>query len=269
MGTMMKIGWVGLGMIGTAMVRRLLGAGFSVTVYQRGQGLDEVKSRGARTDQDYASLASGSDLLVLCVYSDAQLREVLLDGGALAAMPGGSIVAIHTTGSPALMRELAAAAPPGVQVLDVTFSGGPHDVEAAGLTLMVGGDEAALERARGALQTYARTINHLGPVGSGQIVKLINNLLFATNLMNAANALSLVQAQGFDGAAIARIIGTCSGASYAMARFEAPLPMSSLLERVRPYLEKDVAVAMTAAAASGLDTTAFADTARYFSPSKD
>ncbi len=263
----MNIGWVGLGMIGTEMVKKLLSASFPVTVYARGQGVEAVKSFGAATTSDYRSLAGSSDLLILCVFSDAQVREVLFEQGMLASLRPGSVLAIHTTGSPALMREIAAAAPSGVHVLDATFSGGPHDVAAGGLTLMVGGDADGLEQARPALTTYARQIHHLGAVGGGQIVKLLNNLLFATNLMNAAHVLELAGEQQFDTALIARIIGTCSGASYAMARFEAPMPMPELLDRVRPYLEKDVAAAMAAASSVGLAIAPFEATARYFQPS--
>lgn len=263
----MKIGWIGLGMIGTAMVKRLLAAGFDVSVFERGQGLEEVRSAGAAPVRDYRELARAADLLVLCVFSDAQLREVLFEEGALEAMTDGGALAIHTTGSPTLMREIAAAVPAGVMVLDATFSGGPHDIEVAGLTLMVGGDEETLKRARPAFECYARNINFLGPVGSGQVVKLLNNLLFATNLMNAAKTLNLAGDQGFEATSVASIIGTCSGASYAMARFEAPLPPAALLDRVRPYLEKDVATAMAVAAEEGLDVSAFQETARYFRPS--
>lgn len=263
----MKIGWIGLGMIGTAMVKRLLATGFQVTAYERGRGLEEVRSAGARTSADYQSLAAESDLLTLCVYNDAQLREVLFGSGALAAMRANAVLAIHTTGSPGLMREIADAAPAGVAVLDATFSGGPHDADAAGLTLMVGGNQDELERVRPAFAAYARRIEHLGAVGSGQVIKLLNNLLFATNLMNAAHVLELAGKQGFDGASIASIIGTCSGASYAMARFQASQSAEVLLARVRPYLEKDVAAAMSAAKESGLDVSAFGAVADYFRPS--
>ena len=263
----MKIGWIGLGMIGTAMVRRLLATGFQVTVYERGRGLEEVRAVGAGTCGDYQSLAANSDLLTLCVFNDVQVREVLFGSGALAAMRANSVLAIHTTGSPGLMREIADAAPAGVSVLDATFSGGPHDAQAAALTLMVGGNPDGLERAKGAFAAYASRIDHLGPVGSGQVIKLLNNLLFATNLMNAAHVLELAEKQGFDGATIAGIIGTCSGASYAMARFQSSQPAGALLARVRPYLEKDVAAAMSSAKQSGLDVSAFDIVADYFRPS--
>ena len=265
-GDHVKIGWVGLGMIGTEMVKQLLANRYAVTVFARGSGLADVRTQGAGKATDYRNLATDSDLLVVCVFNDAQVREVLLEQGALASMRPGSVVVIHTTGSPALARELALAAPSGVAVIDATFSGGPHDIQAGALTVMLGGDPAALEQVRPALATYACAIHHVGEVGNGQIIKLLNNLLFATNLMNAAQAIELAGQQGFDAAQIAGIFATCSGASYAMARFEAKLPAAALLDRVRPYLEKDVATAMAAASTSGLDVSAFAQTAQYFRP---
>lgn len=266
-GTAMNIGWIGLGMIGTAMVKRLLAKDFAVTVFRRGKGLDEVLAAGSRSTSDYLALAAASDILILCVYNDTQVRDVLFEKGTLAAMRSGSVVVIHTTGSPELMREIQRTAPANVSILDATFSGGPHDVEAGRLIIMAGGDDEALQRIKPVLDAYARQVTPVGELGRGQIIKLLNNLLFAANLMNAAQVLKLAAEQGFDTSAAASIIGECSGASYAMARFQAPMPMDTLLAMVRPYLEKDVSTAMSIAAANGLDVTAFNPVAQYFSGS--
>ena len=119
----MKISWIGLGAIGAEMAKRLLAAGHEVTVYPRGKGLAEVCAAGAQTCDDYAALAAGGELLGLCVYNDAQVREVLFDHGALAALKPGVVLANHTTGSPALAREIGAHAPTGAGVLDAIGSG--------------------------------------------------------------------------------------------------------------------------------------------------
>lgn len=259
----MNIGWVGLGTIGALMVKRLLAAGRPVTAYSRGAGLAEVTANGAKQQADYALLASESDLLVLCVYDDNQVRSVLFDNGALAAMRPGSILALHTTGSPGLMRELGEKAPQGVQVLDVTFSGGPANVEAGDLTLMVGGDADALEQTKPVFEAYASRIFLVGALGHGQLVKLMNNLLFGTNLMNAVELLRMAEGMGFETTTVAQIIQASSGASYAMRLFQNQ-PVSKMLEASRHYLEKDVAVALAAAEESGLEVSAFATTAAYF-----
>ena len=264
----MKIGWVGLGAIGTGMAKQALAAGHAVTVYPRGAGLAEIEAAGARVSRDYAALAAGCDLLGLCVYRDAQVREVLFEGGALAAMHAGSVVAIHTTGSPELARKIGARAPAGVAVLDACFSGGPGEVAAGTLALMVGGEAEALDRARPLLELYANRIHHVGPLGQGQTMNLLNNLLFAANIRSAVEILRLAQRQGLDTATCARILQDCSGASFASARFQ-NAPVEPLLAAVRPYLEKDVATALASARDAGLDTSAFAATAAFFTPASD
>lgn len=262
----MRVGFVGLGSIGTQMVLRLRRAGISVTVYPRGAGLAEVEAAGAELCGDYAALAEQSDTLILCVYSDAQLRDVLFDQGALARLRPASHLIIHTTGSPTLAREIAARASAGVAVLDACFSGGPDDVAAGALTLMIGGEAAAFDAVRPLLSHYAAHIHHVGPVGHGQMVKLLNNLLFATNLMNAAELLGLAAQQGFDTTTVAQVLRTGSGASYASNLFTAPVPVSAMMGGARPYLEKDVATAMATATEAGLDVSTFASTAAYFQP---
>lgn len=261
----MRIGWIGLGAIGTGMARRALAAGLAVTAYARGAGLAEIAAAGAATSDDYAALAAAADVLGICVFHDRQVREVLFDGGALAALRPGSVVALHTTGSPELAREIGARAPADVAVLDATFSGGPGEVAAGALTLMVGGEAAALERARPLLALYADRIHHVGPLGQGQTMKLLNNLLFAANLKHAADILRVADQQGLDTTACAAILQDCSGASFASARFR-NAPVEPMLAAVRPYLEKDVATALASARDAGIDTAPFAAVAAFFAP---
>ncbi|HEX7876238.1 MAG TPA: NAD(P)-dependent oxidoreductase [Sphingobium sp.] len=260
----MRIGWIGLGGIGTQMVKRLRAAGHDVAVYGRGAGLDEATAAGAAPCSSYAQLAGQSDILFLCVYSDAQMIDILFDQGALTALPPASTIVIHTTGSPATAQRIATAAPDGVHILDACFSGGPTDVAAGRLTLMIGGEAEALEPVRPLLETYASHIHHVGPLGHGQMLKLLNNLLFATNLMNAAELVRLAEQQGFPPALLAQVIGASSGASYALNLFASPGFTLAAMENIRPYLEKDVATAMTTAQEASLDVNAFKRTADYF-----
>ncbi len=259
----MRIGWIGLGGIGTQMVLRALGAGHEVTAYARGKGLAEVEAAGAIASADYAAVARDKDVVAFCLFSDAQMRDVLFDGGALAAMSPGTVIAIHTTGSPDLARELQQRAPVGVHVIDATFSGGPADTAAGALTLMIGGETEAIDRARPLLETYGNRIHHVGALGEGQVVKLLNNLLFAANLQNAAEILRMAEQQGIDTAAAACVFQDCSGGSYASALFKAA-PIEAMLEVSRPYLAKDVKVALAGAMAAGMDVSPFRSTAAYF-----
>ena len=260
----MNIGWVGLGEIGTAMVKRLLDAGHAVTVYERGQGLAEVKAAGAQSLGDYRALAAASELLVLCVFSDAQMREVLFDGGALDALRPGAVLMFHTTGSPELAIELGERAPAGAGVLEATFSGSAMDIAAGRLTIIAGGDEADLEKARPALEGYAHLIHHVGPLGQSQKVKLLNNLLFAANLMNAAELMRMAQGWGLETAQVAQVIQTCSGGSYAMNLFTQPRPVEAAIEGARRYMTKDVGVIARTARDAGLDVASFQATIDYY-----
>lgn len=260
----MKIGWIGLGAIGAQMAKRLLAAGHEVTAYARGVGLPDVEAAGATVSLDYAQVAAGRDLLLICLFNDAQVREVLFDRGALASVSPGAVVVIHTTGSPELAHEVSRRSPDGVSVVDATFSGGPHDVARGELTVMVGGEAEAIGRARPALETYARQIHHVGPLGHAQRLKLLNNLLFATNMMNAAELLQLAERQGFEPAVVAQVLQACSGASFALGLFQKPAPPAAVLAATRPYLEKDVATALASAAEGGMDVSTFEATAAYF-----
>jgi 3-hydroxyisobutyrate dehydrogenase len=259
----MKVGWIGLGGIGALMAARALEAGHELTAYARGKGQAETEAKGGKLIADYVTVAKDCDVLGVCVFSDAQLREALLDSGALAAMKPGAVLAIHTTGSPALARELAAKAPAGVQVLDACFSGGPDDTVKGELTLMVGGEPAALEAARPVLSTYANRINLVGPVGSGQLLKLLNNLLFATNLKHAADIIIAAEQQGLDPQAAARVIQESSGASYTMRLFLTSQPEQTL-KNVRHYMVKDCQAAEAAAKEVGVDLSTFQPIIDYF-----
>lgn len=260
----MNVGWVGLGEIGMHMALRALDAGHALASYDRGAGREEVADAGARMGSDYSDIAADADLVCLCLFSDAQVREVMLDRGMLAAMKPGAVLAIHTTGSPVLARELGAAAPDGVAVLDACFSGGPDDTARGDLTLMVGGEAAALDKARPVFATYASRINHMGPLGAGQTAKLLNNLLFSTNLKQAAEIVAMAEAQGIDPRLAAEVICQSSGGSMAMGLFRTASP-EQMLAGARKYMVKDVQAAAEAACDAGLDISTFTPTIDYFS----
>jgi 3-hydroxyisobutyrate dehydrogenase len=259
----MNIGFIGLGQIGTEMVKRLRAAGFPVTVYPRGVGLAEAREAGAEPCDDYARLAAQSDAMILIVFNDDQLRDILFEQGALAAMRPGSVLAVHVTGSPALRGEIQDRAPQGVDVLDATFSGSLAAVQKGALTLMVGGSAEALERMRAAFETYASNIFHVGKLGDAQVLKLLNNLVLAANMMNAAELLKVGADYGLDPRTVASVVQTCSGGSVAMGIF-AQRDVAEGLESARKYMTKDVREAVLAAKDAGLDIAAFGETVGYW-----
>jgi 3-hydroxyisobutyrate dehydrogenase len=149
-------------------------------------------------------------------------------------------------------------------VLDATFSGGPHNVLAGELTMMVGGEAEVIERARPVFASYAKQIFHTGPLGSGQVIKLLNNLLFAANLKNAAELLSVAETLGLAPATVAEVIQSCSGASSALRSFQSPNPIAETLRRIQPYVGKDVATIAKTSADTGIGISAFAETIAFF-----
>lgn len=259
-----RVGWVGLGEIGSQMVKRLRAADVDVTVYARGAGLDDARAAGVKEVADYATLARASDVLFFCVYDDDQMKDVLFNQGAAAALRPGSIIVTHTTGSPATVREIADRAPEGVSVADACFSGGPADAAAGQLTLMVGGDADVVEEVTPLLRHYAAQLHHAGALGHGQKLKLLNNLLFATNLMNAAEALALCDQQGFNATLAAQVLGASSGASYALGVLAGSTALAERMQGIRPYLQKDVAACIRTADEAGLDIARFLPVADYF-----
>lgn len=259
----MHIGFVGLGQIGTEMVKRLRESDFPVTVYPRGGGLAEARAADAAECADYARLAAQSDALILIVFNDEQVRDILFKHGALAAMRPGTVLTIHVTGSPALRKEIQEKAPEGVDVLDATFSGSVAGVQNGTLTLMVGGSEDALERMRPLYGTYATNIFHVGELGDAQVLKLLNNLVLAANMMNAAELLKVGESYGLNPGTVAKVLQTCSGASLALGIFERR-EASAAMANARKYLYKDVEEAVMAAKDVKLDIGAFGQTIDYW-----
>lgn len=260
----MKVGWIGLGSVGTEMATRVLKAGHELTAYSRGAGQEQVVAAGATLCPDYVALAADCDFLGVCVFNDAQLEEALLHSGALSSLGKGSVVAVHTTGSPELARILAHHAPEGVETLDACFSGGPKEAATGELTLMIGGSKRGLGRATDVLSSYASHRFHVGGPGAGQTAKLLNNLLFATNLRFAAEILKLADGQALDTALLAQVCQRSSGASMAMGMFQSGRSPDDVLLSVAKYMEKDVAAAKASAASMNLDFSRFQTVLEFY-----
>ncbi len=258
------VGFIGLGQIGAPMALRILGAGHRLVGHnRRPDGRPALEAAGARLSGSVAAVASEADVLCVNLFDDAQLRAVMLDDGALAALRPGTVVVVHTTGSPALLDDLSAAAPPGVDVLDACFSGTAKMTARGALVLLIGGEGRVLETARPILETYAEQIFHLGGLGAGRQAKLLNNLVFAANASLAAEAVTAAEAMGLDPGAFAQAVQRCSGSSYAMAAFKADPSVATVLDRFRPYLDKDVDAARIAARAEGIDLPLLSAAARW------
>jgi 3-hydroxyisobutyrate dehydrogenase-like beta-hydroxyacid dehydrogenase len=190
----------------------------------------------------------------LCLYTDQQVREVALGSGLLEAMPSGSVLVLHTTGSPTTATAIAERARQrGIEVVDAPLSGGPHDVDAGSVTLFVGASDEGLARARPALAAYGNPILHVGPTGSGQLVKLVNNAVFAANIGVVAEAVRFARELGVDETSVLTAVAQGSGSSRALLGVAAAGSVAVFARSVGEFVGKDVAVVRDVGAELGAD----------------
>jgi 3-hydroxyisobutyrate dehydrogenase-like beta-hydroxyacid dehydrogenase len=247
-----RIGFVGAGRMGRPMVARLVAAGHDVTVLGRS---DEKRSTiaelGAETVGEIAAVGA-ADVVVICVFTDEQMREICLTDDLIAAMPSGSALVLHTTGSPHTVQTIAeCAAPHDVDVVDAPVSGGPHNAAAGELTLFVGGADHTVARVRPVLGCYGNPILHVGLLGAGQKVKLINNALFAAHLGLLAKSVELAAGLGVAESALLAALRHGSAASRVLDIVAAGGSVASFIETAGEFVGKDVAVIRRIAAELG------------------
>ncbi len=252
----MRVTLVGAGQIGAPMAERLLAAGHDVTVYaRRAEVREHFDQAGAAVTASLSEAAATAELVLVAVYSDAQLEEVALGDDALIAnMAPDSILASHTTGSPATVQRIAeVAAPRGVSVVDAPFSGGTDNVLAGTLTVMLGGAADDIERVQAAVSVYADPILVVGALGNALAVKLVNNALFAANIQLVAQAERVANQLGVDTATLATVIQQSSGASFVMGLLTYMESSDQLIEVAGHYMRKDIDVVRAVADDLGVD----------------
>jgi 3-hydroxyisobutyrate dehydrogenase-like beta-hydroxyacid dehydrogenase len=216
----LKVSFIGLGVMGFPMAGHLATAGHEVTVYNRTPSRAEAWAQqyGGQTAETPAEAARGADFVLVCVGNDDDVRSVVLgEAGAFARMPAGSILIDHTTTSASVARELANIGKgQDIQFLDAPVSGGQSGAENARLTIMVGGEPAAYERAKPALSTYGRAVTLMGPVGSGQLTKMCNQICLAGLVQSLAEAISFAERAGLDPARVIEVISKGAAQSWQM-----------------------------------------------------
>ncbi|MBV8970936.1 MAG: NAD(P)-dependent oxidoreductase [Sphingomonadaceae bacterium] len=213
----MRVSFLGLGVMGYPMAGHLARAGHGVTVYNRTAARAEawVTEHGGRRAMTPAEAAQDADVVLTCVGNDDDLRQVMLEGGALAAMRPGALYVDHTTVSAAIARELAAARG-DVLVVDAPVSGGQAGAEKGALTIMCGGSPEAFAAAEPVLAAYARRVGHMGPAGSGQLTKMVNQIAIAGVLEGLAEAVHFALAAGLDAGSVFDVIGKGAAQSWQM-----------------------------------------------------
>ena len=216
----MRVSFLGLGVMGAPMARHLAGAGHAVTVYNRSpaKAAAWVEANGGQTAATPAAAADGAEMVLACVGADADLRAVTLGpDGAFAAMAPGSVFVDHTTVSAAIARELAqAGAALALLVVDAPVSGGQAGAENGALTIMCGGTDAAFGAAEPVMTAYAKRIGHMGPAGSGQLTKMVNQLCIAGVLQGLSEALAFGTAAGLDLGQVVEVISKGAAQSWQM-----------------------------------------------------
>jgi 3-hydroxyisobutyrate dehydrogenase len=218
---MAKLAFLGLGVMGYPMAAHLLNAGHSVTVYNRttekaAEWAGDIGGTHAATPRE---AAEGADFVMACVGNDDDLRSVVLgEDGALAGMKDGAVFVDHTTVSAIVTKELAAeAATKGIGWVDAPVSGGQAGAENGQLAIMCGGDEAHFEAARPVIAAYSKASVHFGPVGSGQLVKMINQVCIAGAIQSVSEGLYMAMKAGLDAKQVADLVSQGAGGSWQLA----------------------------------------------------
>ena len=209
---MSKVAWIGLGVMGYPMAGHLkTRGGHDVVVFNRTHAKAQgwVAQFGGRLAASPEEAASGADFVFACVGNDEDLREVTLGrNGAFGALGQGAVFIDHTTASAKIARELHEAAKArGAGSLDAPVSGGQSGAEGGTLTVMVGGDEDDFRKAQPVIGAYARAVNLIGPAGSGQLTKMVNQICIAGLIEGLAEALHFARRAGLD---VAKVIDTIS-----------------------------------------------------------
>ena len=263
---MQAVTFLCLGTMGYPMAGHLARAGYPVRVYNR----TAARAEAWCAEYDGAlfstarEAAEGAAFVLLCSGNDADVREVVLaDAGALAGMQAGSVLVDHTTASPGLAREIAERAEgQGVAFLDAPVSGGQSGAEQGVLTVMVGGEAETFARALPVLDTYARKVVHMGPAGSGQLTKMVNQVCIAGLVQALAEGLNFAERSGLD---VPRVIEAISGGaaqSWQMDnRAETMIAGSYDFGFAVDWMRKDLEIALAEAKRCGaeLPVTALVD----------
>ena len=213
----MKVAFVGLGVMGFPMAGHLKAAGHDVSVFNRSPDKARrwVEQHGGRAGDTVSEAVSGCELVALCVGNDDDVRGVLSQ--ALPAMATDGIVVDHTTTSARLAREAADQARAlGRWFVDAPVSGGQAGAENGQLTIMAGGDEAAVARATPVIDAYAKAIKRIGGPGAGQLAKMVNQICIAGTLQGLAEAIHFAKTSGVDTDAVFEAISKGAAQTWQM-----------------------------------------------------
>ncbi|WP_020413445.1 NAD(P)-dependent oxidoreductase [Microbulbifer sp. SSSA007] len=263
---MATVAFIGLGVMGYPMAGYLSKAGHHVRVYNRTANrakkwLEEYKGESFPSP---AEAAKGAEVVFACVGNDNDLRQVVVgEQGAFSTMEKGSLFVDHTTASADVARELAAiGSDKGICFLDAPVSGGQAGAENGALTVMVGGDKADFQRVNPLIETFARAVTLLGPVGSGQLCKMVNQICIAGVVQGLAEGLHFAKASGLDAEQVVDVISKGAAQSWQMEnRSQTMLAGEYDHGFAVDWMRKDLAIVLQEAQRNGalLPVTALVD----------
>ncbi len=241
--------------MGAPMVARLAATGHKVRVLGRSaEKCTTIRRLGGTGVPTVEEAVDGADVVIICVFTDEQVQRVCLESDLMAAMQPGSIVVVHTTGSPRTVETIAARADRHfIDVIDAPVSGGPHEVAAGHVTLFVGGTDDTVAQVSPVLSSYGDPVLHVGPLGAGQCVKLLNNLLFAAQIGLVAEAVQVGSRLGIVESTLLEALTYGSADGNAVTKIAAAGSSSTFVGAVGDFIAKDVAVVRKTAAELGVD----------------
>ena len=243
-----RVALYGLGLMGSGMARRLLGAGFPLAVYnRRAAKADALRQDGAEVAASPREAANGAAIAISMVADDSASRSTWLgERGALAALPPGAVLIESSTLTVDWVRELAAAASAReCELIDAPVTGSKAHARSGELNFLVGGSSAALERVRSVLAVMGKNIVHVGPTGSGAMLKLVNNFMCAVQAVSTGEALALIEKSGLDRDTCIEVLSAGAPGSALVKTMFARMTSGDYAPNFRlALMAKDVAYAM-------------------------
>ena len=262
----MRVAFIGLGVMGYPMAGYLAKAGHETTVFNRtaARAEDWCKEYDGTSAATPAEAAAGADIAFLCVGNDDDVRAVVLgEDGILSGVGEGSVIVDHTTASAEVARELhATAGRREVGFLDAPLSGGQAGAESGQLTIMVGGDEPVFERVLPVMEAYAKACTLIGPAGSGQLAKMVNQICIAGVVQGLSEGLHFSKRAGLDVARVIQAISKGAAQSWQMEnRWETMIADEFDFGFAVEWMRKDLKIALEEAGRNGarLDMTRLVD----------
>ena len=266
---MTKVAFLGLGVMGYPMAGHLASAGHDVSVYNRTASKAEawVSQHGGRTCKTPAEAAAGADIICACVGEDKDIEAITTgDNGAFSTMSAGTIFIDHTTASADVARRLYADADArGLQFIDAPVSGGQAGAENGKLTIMCGGNEAAFDAGKAIMSVYGARVTHMGPAGSGQLTKMVNQICIAGLLQGLSEAMAFGMNAELD---MDKVLGVISGGaaqSWQMENRGATMVRDSFdFGFAVDWMRKDLRIVMEEAARNGSELPVSALVAQFY-----